>query len=299
VRTLAESARPWPPIIVHRPTMRVIDGVHRVRAAELRGLSMIEAQLFDGDETDAFVLSVWSNVEGGLPLPIADRKAAAARVIKERPQWADRLIASVTGLSAKTVAQLRGSLAPVIDSPAGRIGQDGRVRPVNSAARRKIARDLMLANPGLSLRQVANAAGISPETARTVRARLTCPAEPAPPRPVPAVPARARQIGTEVEARPPMPTAPLASSRGPVDRARAVRQLRLDPALRFTENGRTLLRLLDLHVKGSHQLAGLVDSVPPHCSELLEKVAAECAASWRLFAQRLRQRGHEPMSPRR
>jgi hypothetical protein len=76
-----------------------------------------------------------------------------------------------------------------------------------------------------------------------------------------------------------------------------VRQLRVDPALRFTDNGRTLLRLLDLHVMGSYQLAGLADGVPPHCIEMLEKVAAECAASWRLFAQRLRQRGQESMRP--
>ncbi|MEV0372122.1 hypothetical protein AB0I10_20205 [Streptomyces sp. NPDC050636] len=37
VRKLAELTTPLPPIVVHRPTMRVVDGMHRVRAAVLRG----------------------------------------------------------------------------------------------------------------------------------------------------------------------------------------------------------------------------------------------------------------------
>ena len=37
IRTLAESGSDLPPILVHRETMRVIDGMHRLRAAILNG----------------------------------------------------------------------------------------------------------------------------------------------------------------------------------------------------------------------------------------------------------------------
>ncbi|HEY5990403.1 MAG TPA: hypothetical protein VIV12_29045, partial [Streptosporangiaceae bacterium] len=49
VRALAESDEPLPPILVQRTTMRVIDGVHRVLAARMRGQDQIDARLFDGD----------------------------------------------------------------------------------------------------------------------------------------------------------------------------------------------------------------------------------------------------------
>ncbi|MGH3170772.1 MAG: ParB N-terminal domain-containing protein [Trebonia sp.] len=42
-RLMAESGNPLPPILVHGPTMRVIDGAHRLRAAKLRGEREIEA----------------------------------------------------------------------------------------------------------------------------------------------------------------------------------------------------------------------------------------------------------------
>ncbi|MFD0433138.1 ParB N-terminal domain-containing protein, partial [Streptomyces chartreusis] len=93
-----------PPIIVHRDSMRVIDGLHRLRAAQLRGHSTIAVTFYDGTEADAFVLAVESNVRHGLPLSLPDRKRAAVRIIATHPQWSDRKIASVTGISPATVA---------------------------------------------------------------------------------------------------------------------------------------------------------------------------------------------------
>src|SRR3954468_9830496 len=51
-----------PPIVVHRPTRRRIDGTHRVQAALRRGETVIAGRFFDGPEAEAFVLSVWLNV---------------------------------------------------------------------------------------------------------------------------------------------------------------------------------------------------------------------------------------------
>ena len=55
IRSLAELQDELPPILVHRTTMRVIDGMHRLKAAILRGERTIEATFYDGDDAEAFV----------------------------------------------------------------------------------------------------------------------------------------------------------------------------------------------------------------------------------------------------
>src|SRR5687768_3713348 len=89
VRALAELECPLPPVIVHRPTMRVIDGMHRVHAATLRGESQIRVVFFDGSPEEAFVRAVQSNSAHGLPLSQADKSAAARRILESFPQWSN------------------------------------------------------------------------------------------------------------------------------------------------------------------------------------------------------------------
>ena len=108
-RRLAEVTNPLPPILVHRPTMTVIDGLHRMRAALLRGEQTITAQFFVGDAETAFLLAVENNVAHGLPLTLCERKAAAMRLIAMFPDRSDRSIAASSGISDKTVAGLRSS----------------------------------------------------------------------------------------------------------------------------------------------------------------------------------------------
>src|ERR1700761_789437 len=162
VRPLAEVEDELPPIVVHRATMRVIDGMHRVRAAVLSGVAYIEALLFDGAEDEAFLLAVRLNVAHGLPLSRADRVAAAVRIIYSSPQWSDRAIARAAGLSDKTVASIRRRTSAEIPHLPDRIGRDGRVRPVSPAAGRRLASDLIAKNPDAAISEIATRAGISP-----------------------------------------------------------------------------------------------------------------------------------------
>lgn len=282
VRTLVDTPDELPPIIVHRPTMRVIDGVHRLRAAKLRGQQDIAVRFFDGDEADAFVLAVRANVSHGLPLSLAERKAAATSIVASHPHWSDRLIASVTGLSAKTIGEVRRSVKT--PQPDRRVGQDGRVRPINSLEKRRVASNLMRADPSLSLRQVAKAAGISPETARAVRTRLQRGEDPAVRQP-----AGAKKIEDKRHIRPAAAPAPLP------DRSTVLRYLRTDPTLRFTETGRTLLRLLDVHSMSNDKWASMVRNVPPHCRETIAQAAMECARVWRTVAEQLERNSHGPV----
>jgi ParB-like chromosome segregation protein Spo0J len=281
-RTLAEAGEGLPPIVVHRATMRVIDGMHRVRAAKLRGCAEIEARFIDTDEATSFVLAVSENVRHGLPLSLADRKAAAARIVACYPQWSDRKVGSVTSLSDKTVAVIRRRLsyAEDVEFPLATVGRDGRVRPRNGGQRREIARELILADPQASLRQIAQQAGISPETVRNVRMQLTHSGELEPP-------AHEREPGG---GRPELPARLATVPAGAGQANRAFESLRSDPSVRSTEVGRSLLRMLAAYHVISEHGEELIEHVPAHCLDRLAIVADACAAQWRVLAENVEQR---------
>ncbi|WKV75307.1 ParB N-terminal domain-containing protein [Streptomyces sp. PCS3-D2] len=277
-QALADSGRPLPPLLVHRPTMRVIDGTHRLRAAVLRGRDTVAVVYFDGSAEDAFVLSVEANISHGLPLTLAERTAAALRILQTHPDWSDRGIAQRTGLAAKTVAALRRREAPQ-HAPQGRVGRDGRVRPADPVRGREAAARLLAGRPTASLRQIAREAGIAPSTVRDVRRRIGEGEDP--------VPAGQRRSGG--------PQPPPAR---PADRGRArgqplpalVTGLCKDPLLRLSEAGRLLLRMLDLQVSGLRQRERIVAAVPPYRAETAAAAAAQCARDWQELSEELGRR---------
>jgi len=274
-----------PPIVVHRPTMRVVDGAHRIEAALRRGETTIAGRFFDGPEDEAFVLAVWLNVSHGLPLSLADRKRAAGRIAVSHPQWSDRRVAAVTGISPGTVADVRRRVAGAAAPDASRIGQDGRSRPLDCSASRLLAGRLMTENPNMSLRQVAKAAAISPDTARDVRNRLLSGADLVPARRGRgATPAPAKTKGTEQ--RPLNIVLPSGRPERLTDRSVVVNRLMNDPALRYTETGRNLLRLLALHTRWTQEWDSMVDNVPTHCTDAVVDLARQFADLWGDFATR-------------
>ncbi|WP_042172511.1 ParB N-terminal domain-containing protein [Streptomyces sp. NBRC 110035] len=282
---LLASETVLPPILVHRPTLRVIDGMHRLRVALLRGQSEIAVRFFDGSEADAFVLAVRSNAVHGLPLTLSDRTAAATRIVISHPHWSDRAVARVSGLSPKTVAAIRRRSTADTPPLNTRVGQDGRVRPISAAAGRERAGRLIAANPGIPLRAVAKEAGISVGTAHDVRERLASGRDPVPDRERRGAGARARgRTETNVQQLPARPVSPGVLR----DRARnpavLVHRLLKDPSLRSTETGRTLLRLLDAQAHVVQTWDRLVDGVPQHCSEIIADLANEYAKFWHEFA---------------
>jgi ParB-like chromosome segregation protein Spo0J len=278
IELLAGSETPLPPILVHRSTMRVVDGMHRLRAAQLRGQLDIEVEFFEGDDDAAFIAAVLANTEHGLPLSLADREAAAARILVADPRYSDRRLATITGLAPSTVTSIRRRIAPVEDGV--RIGQDGRVRPVNSAEGRRIARDEIIANPGASLRQIARKAGISPSTVIDVRKRMNNGSDP-----VPVGQAEREQAKPQISRR---STAPKRPGRKEIrHRALLVQALRKDPSLRLTESGRALLRSLTDWAGGPGHWQQAINSVPPHCAYLVAELVRSCAAEWLDFAGQL------------
>ncbi|WP_159001642.1 ParB/RepB/Spo0J family partition protein, partial [Streptomyces sp. SBT349] len=166
-RVLAETDDDLPPILLHRSTMRVIDGMHRLEAAKICRAETIRARFFDGDEDEAFVLAVESNVKHGLPLSLADRKAAALRIVRAHPDWSDRAVAAIAGLAHKTVGSIRRRASGEVPQLEARVGRDGRVRAVRTGPEAGTAAAAAAADPGTAARPEC---GADP----------ACPVEPSP-----------------------------------------------------------------------------------------------------------------------
>ncbi|WP_237524869.1 transcriptional regulator [Streptomyces sp. SID5643] len=286
--------------------MRVIDGMHRLLAALVRGQATIDVEFFEGTTEDAFLRAVEANIAHGLPLTHADRRAAATRIIASHPQMSDRAIARASGLGAKAVAAIRRRSSDAVPQLNARIGRDGRVRPLSSVEGRWRAAELMAENPQASLRQVARIAGISPATASDVRKRIQSGELPAPVRPettktpdTPQPPPPTHDTNTTHDTHTdathtttPPRTTPFGHNRkpkpAPPDPATVLDKLLRDPSLRLKEEGRHLLRLLQQNATAEWN--HLTAAVPPHCGELVGTLARQYAATWLEFAEDLDQR---------
>ncbi|MFE4857445.1 ParB/RepB/Spo0J family partition protein [Streptomyces sp. NPDC056670] len=277
-----------PPILVQRSSGRVVDGMHRLRAAVLRGDKDIAVQYFDGDDDESFVRAVRANVTHGLPLSSGERESAVARILSIHPDWSDRAVAQLAGVSPPTVGDIRRRSTDSAFQLDRRTGRDGRVRPVNSAEGRSRAVEIMRQRPEASLREVAREAGISVGTAHNVRVKL-----------------RAAQTGAVADRSAPeqqngeaVKGAESAAPQGadesrtqvPRERRRILLSLRKDPSLRLTANGRYLLQWLGILAVDICCFDQLACSVPEHWVEGVARLARDSSASWQRLAEELERR---------
>jgi ParB-like chromosome segregation protein Spo0J len=187
VERLASTGGDWPPLLVRRSDLVVVDGLHRLAAAVELGLRTTCAVMFDGSSEEALVEAIRANVAHGLPLTLKERKKAALQLLSIRGEWSDRMVARICGVSGSTIGLLRASAE---SGPASaeivrlnrRVGRDGRARPTDRAALRRQIADALDDEPGASLRAIAARTGASPATVRAVRLALDRPAVQAPDR---------------------------------------------------------------------------------------------------------------------
>lgn len=302
VHVLAKLESDLPPILVERATMRIIDGRHRLRAAIARGQQTIEVEFFDGPEQAAFVRAVEANIAHGLPLSLADRRAAAEQMIRLYPGWSDRRVAESAGLSDKTVAAIRRSSTPDGPQLSARVGRDGRTRPLNGTVGRWIASELIDERPHATLREIAKEAGISLATVRDVRERMRRGEDPIPMR---------RSSMERHNGGGPQQNAGSSGLSGSSATGAATRQLpdrqqetsldcgplleglKRDPALRHSEAGRALLRWLDFRTVKLKELQDATARIPPHAAIIVAKVARRCSAAWEDLATKFESREHD------
>ncbi|MFF5454401.1 ParB/RepB/Spo0J family partition protein [Streptomyces sp. NPDC012950] len=268
------------PLLVHRDTLRVVDGMHRLQAAGLRGEETVPVRYLEGPASEVFIHSVVANVSHGLPLTLADRRAAARRILGSHPDLSDRAIARITRLSPKTVSAVRRLSTEEVPQPKVRIGADGRSRPLDAARRREAARAFLAEHPDATLNEAAASAGISVSTACEVRQRMRRDKGNSVPRP-----SAAREMRDhdpeDVDGK-------TADSRcaGP-GRPRRTATLAKDPSLRLTESGRALLRWLNERAPDLEVGRQLMAAVPPHCTVAVADLANSYAREWQRFANAL------------
>lgn len=264
-----------PPVLVHQRTLRVIDGVHRVHAAIVRGEATIAAEFIDCDEGEIFIRAVQANSSHGRPLSLEDRRAAARRILETHPHWSDRMIAKIAGLSPNTVGSMRRHRVGAADTSGHRIGLDGRVHRLSPGDTRRAVREALARNPAASVRELARTVGISVGRAHVLRREL--------------LDGKPREStaadGTRADAR-----GDVGSDGGHVVPGSLIKMLTADPSLRLNEQGRGLLRLLVMQAIDPAEWSNLVDVVPAHRADVVIELAESFSQTWSRFADELKRR---------
>lgn len=311
-----------PPILVRRNGWGVIDGLHRLEAAKLRGDRSIKARFVECTDAEALVLAMRANSAHGLPLSRADRLAGAARVLAAHPDWSDRAIAGVTGLSGKTVAALRRRTAGGAPPGGKRLGRDGRLRSVASGEGRRRAAAYLAAHPDATLREVARETDVSVGTVHDVRTRLRRGVSPersggrgsgrwpaglpeGAGADDPAAGDTAEGAGRDAGAVPGAHALPDGGAVPDLDGARArcrdgagvplawaavSAKVASDPCVRYTEGGKEFLQWMALHASHPDRWQELINAVPAHWLSVIAPIAESISNEWGLFAERLRSR---------
>ncbi|MFI5867014.1 nuclease [Streptomyces sp. NPDC051546] len=325
VRLLADAAgsAELPPVLVQIDGYRIIDGLHRMEVARLRGDSSIKARFVDCSNSEALVIAMQANGSHGLPLSKADRVSGARRVLGSHPDWSDRAVARITGLSAKTIASLREKPGEGTPLDGKRIGRDGRRRPVGPGEGRRRAAEYIAAHPHAPLRQVARETDVSLGTVHDVSARLRrgegpersgCrtpdaapqplrsvpPARSVPPvRSVPAAGEPSRPASADPGGAAPVPLRVAPGTSGAPQRrnrtdeipawAAVAAKMATDPTIRYTAGGREFLRWMQLHAaEPDDGWRELIDAVPAHWLGVIAPIAERIGREWSLLAEGLK-----------
>ncbi|GGZ39972.1 hypothetical protein GCM10010365_71020 [Streptomyces poonensis] len=143
VEMLSQLSEKLPPIVVHRNTMRVIEGMHRLKAVELRGEQSIDVIFVDGGERDVFVPAGRPINGQDVPSSLAGREAEADRFLTSPAQQSDRGITAATGPAPRVLGPPRGCSTVLDVASAMQAALDGRVRPICMAAVRGITCELV------------------------------------------------------------------------------------------------------------------------------------------------------------
>jgi ParB-like chromosome segregation protein Spo0J len=286
VRLLAALEEPLPPILVHRHSMRVIDGMHRVHAAMLRGATHISARYFEGSPDDAFVQAVQANVTHGKPLTLPERAAAARRIIASRGHFSDRTIAKLCGIAPRSVASLRRESAAGAEER--RLGRDGRLRPLDPNAGRLRAVEVLQADRSASLREVARRARVSVGTVRDVVRRLDLGQSPLTTARVDSEVGAGPEeldlretIETDLSADEPAACGALQFDESHERLAALVN----DRAFAATTEGQCVVDWLRRHATRGLEFQWLVDAVPLSRTYVVAELAKECVAAWSAIAE--------------
>jgi hypothetical protein len=104
----------FPPVAVFQEgqLLRLVDGFHRIAAAERAGIGSVLARVQPGTHREAILKALRANLIHGLPLKAAEKRAAAGRLLADPDWtlWSDQEIARYCGLSGMSVGRIRAGM---------------------------------------------------------------------------------------------------------------------------------------------------------------------------------------------
>ena len=148
-RTRSGWVNPFPPLVVvadGRGGYVLADGWHRYEAHRRLGagfdLLSVEVHPPEGHAlgAHAYELALLYATVSAKPLSTAEKRAAIARLISERPELSDRAIARLVGVSHRTVAAHRAAVGSLSTDRNGRQDADGTGRTQSSSSRGELLR---------------------------------------------------------------------------------------------------------------------------------------------------------------
>jgi hypothetical protein len=130
VKDYMENFDSLPPITVFHITddseqFVLVDGFHRVAAAELLGLEEIEAEVKEGSYRDALIYACGANASHGLRRTREDKENTVLVILQdeELKMYSDNMIAKIARVSQPFVSSLRRT----VGGEGVRIGVNGKV----------------------------------------------------------------------------------------------------------------------------------------------------------------------------
>lgn len=173
VARLAEVLEECPPIELGVDG-RIVDGVHRVEAARLRGWVAIPAITVPlASRAEILLAAARANSCHGLPLSREERRAAVAELLLLASTLSDRTIAEACGVARSVVASVRATQQPCsggrCDNLNRRTGSDGKKYPAHPVTAGPVAAALVRLHPAISVRALASKLQVSVGTAHRLR----------------------------------------------------------------------------------------------------------------------------------
>lgn len=175
IRRLAEVLEHCPAILVTADGT-IVDGRHRLAAARRIGWVRIPAiVLSDGQPGAELLAAMAANSSHGLPLSRRERRAGVRALLELRPDLSNRAVAQECGVARTVVADVRTELARSggrSDHLNARTGSDGKQYPVDGQRGRAVVEALVRVDRDLSVRELAELAGVSVGAAHAQRRRV-------------------------------------------------------------------------------------------------------------------------------
>lgn len=90
----------------------VADGWHRCAAAQWASLKSLDCMVYEGTREDAIVYACTANSQHGKAMSNADKRKCVETMLKLRPDWSARAIATHVGVGNALVSRMRREVCP-------------------------------------------------------------------------------------------------------------------------------------------------------------------------------------------